>query len=277
MKAGLFGRPLSKSLSQAVFGAFSRILGSPISYELRECGADELADALSAARAEGWAGFNATLPHKRAVYRMLDSAQRAAKDTGAANAARFSVRGLEGTNTDAYALCRALAARGISVKGLSAAVFGAGGAAAAAAWALADSGARRVDLCARNGAAAKSLADALAKAFSSTSFGARPFAPPPAGHAVWVNATPIGMYAAGTLPCAPRRGDVCVDWAYAAGGTEFLRAATAAGALEVDGLDLLVWQAALALEFWGGFSGGDIVEFKNEASALLERRIGEGR
>ena len=44
MKAGLFGRPLSKSLSQAVFGAFSRILGSPISYELRECGADELAD-----------------------------------------------------------------------------------------------------------------------------------------------------------------------------------------------------------------------------------------
>ena len=55
-------------------------------------------------------------------------------------------------------------------------------------------------------------------------------APPPAGHAVWVNATPIGMYAAGTLPCAPRRGDVCVDWAYAAGGTEFLRAATAAEA-----------------------------------------------
>ena len=275
IKAGLFGRPLSKSLSPRVFGVFSKLTGSAISYEARECGAEGLQAAVSAAKAEGWTGFNATIPHKRALFGMLASADKSAGDTGAANAARFGKNGLEGTNPDAYALQNALKERGLSVRNLPAAVFGAGGAAASSVWALAGAGAGRVDICARKPAEAQKLAAAMAIIFPDAEFGAMPFNELPPGHVIFVNATPLGMYSDGLPPCAPRSGDICVDLAYAAGGTEFMKAALAAGAHAVDGLDLLVWQAALTLEFWGGFPGGDIVKFKQDAAALLARRLKE--
>ena len=277
IKSGLFGRPLSRSLSPAVFAVFSELTGGAISYELRECSTQGLAAAVAAARAEGWTGFNATIPHKRAVLEMLDSADKAARETGAANTARFGEKGLEGTNTDAYALSNALKERGISAAGLSAAVYGAGGAAAAAAWALAVAGAAHIDICARKPASALALKSRISKYFPATTFGTPPFGEPPAEDVILVNATPIGMYTPGTPPCAPRAGDICIDLAYSAGGTDFTRTAKAAGARAVQGLDLLVWQAALALEFWGGFPGGDIVKFKNDALALLARRLEGGR
>ena len=277
IKTGLFGRPLSKSLSPKVFGVFSELTGAPISYELRECATPELAAAISAARSEGWTGFNVTIPYKSAVLEMLDSASKAAQDTGAANTVRFGEKGLEGTNTDAHALASALSEHGIAVKGLSAAVYGSGGAAAAAAWALAGAGTAHIDICSRRQAPAEALKSRLSKIFPATSFGTPPFGEPPEEDVILVNATPIGMYSPGTPPCAPRQENICVDLAYAAGSTDFIRSARAAGARAVDGLDLLVWQAALALEFWGGFPGGDIVKFKNDASSLLARRLQGGR
>lgn len=273
IKAGLFGRPLSKSLSPGVFRIFSELTGGLISYELRECAGPGLAAEVEAARAAGWTGFNATIPHKRAVLELLDSAEKAARETGAANTVRFGEKGLEGTNTDALALAGALGEHGLSVKGLAAAVYGAGGAAAAAAWALAGAGAGRIALCARKPEGARTLQAKLSRVFPGTSFSTLPFGEPPEGHTILVNATPLGMYCPGTPPCAPRAGDICVDLAYAPGGTDFLRSAKAAGARAVDGLDLLVWQAALALDFWGGFPGGDIVKFKNDALARLARQL----
>jgi len=273
VKAGLLGRPLARSLSPAVFAVFSKLTGTELSYELRECTPGALTGEVNAARAAGWTGFNATIPHKRAVLEMLDSADKAAQDTGSANTVRFGEKGLEGTNTDAYALSNALKERGLSVKGLSAAVYGAGGSASAAAWALAGAGAQRIDICARNPAAARELTGRLSGVFPAVSFGKLPFGEPPDGHTVLVNATPIGMYLPGTPPCAPRAGDICIDLAYTPGGTDLTRSARAAGAAAVDGLDLLVWQAALALDFWGGFPGGDIVKFKNDAAALLARGL----
>ncbi len=271
IRAGLFGRPLSNSLSPEVFGTFARLTGAGIAYELRETEASNLAAEIESARACGWCGFNVTIPHKGAVLAMLNLPDPAATAAGAVNAVRFGRAGLEGLNTDARALLQAFDRQAIQVSGKATAVFGAGGAAGAAGWALGRSRAASVAILARDQGRAGRLAGRLAERFPETIFSAGPFAAPAGTPDIVVNATPIGMYSQAALPFTPRPGCVCADFAYAQGGTEFIRAATAAGAVTVDGLELLVAQAALSLKFWTGLPGGDIVKFCGEAMSLLLR------
>jgi shikimate dehydrogenase len=276
VKAGLFGHPLGKSLSPAVFGVFARLTGVKISYELREVAPEHLAGAIDGARGEGWDGFNVTLPYKLKVAAMLDLSDPAVKAAGSVNTVRFGRAGLEGLNTDARALIDAMNAAGGGAAGKAAAVFGAGGAAASAGWALGRAGAASVTFCARNRAAAAALAARLSFAFPNTAYTAAPFETPGGQPAILVNATPLGMYAPGRPPCVPGPETLAVDLAYAAGGTDFAAAARAAGARTVDGLELLVRQAALSLKFWSGLPGGDIVKFTDEALGLLRQQIQNG-
>jgi shikimate dehydrogenase len=269
IKAGLLGMPLSKSLSPEIFKIFSTLTGAEIVYELRECGAAELPAVVHALRAAGWAGFNITLPHKRAVFSLLNLADPAARAVKAANAARFGRSGLEGTNTDAAAIRAALEENSAEVSGKKATIFGAGGSAGAAGWALGRCGAAEVTFHARNKTAAQKLAGDLAGTFAGTRFSAAGFEKPEGCPDILVNATPLGMYAPGRPPCEPGRGSVCLDLAYAAGGTEFMAAARAAGAKALDGLEVLVRQASLSLKFWAGLPAGDIVEFNTEALKRL--------
>lgn len=276
IQAGLVGLPISKSLSRDVFAAFSGLTGEEIVYLLIECDPDDLGPLITSLKTNGWAGFNVTIPYKQKVCAMLNLADPAAKACGAVNAVRFGRAGLEGTNTDAHALVGALDACGFGAAGRTAAVFGSGGAAASSGWALGRSRAAAVTFHARNTAAAAALAARLGEAFPQTAYSAAPFVKPARGTEIFVNATPLGMYQPGRPPCEPGPGQLCADLAYAPGGTEFSNEAGRAGAAVIDGLSLLVWQAALSLRFWTGLPGGDIVKFKSEAFSLLEKRLKGG-
>jgi shikimate dehydrogenase len=267
IKAGLLGTPLSKSLSPEIFRIFAALTGARVSYELRECGAAELPAVVSMLRAEGWTGFNVTIPHKRAVFGLVNLPDPAARAVKAVNAVRFGRAGLEGANTDAAAIRAVFEDNLLRVAGRKAAVFGAGGSAGAAGWALGRSGAAAVTFHARNAAA--ELARGLGAVFPGTKYSAAGFTAPPADTDIFINATPLGMYQPGRPPCAPAAGAVCLDLAYAPGGTEFLAAARAAGATALDGLEVLVRQASLSLKFWAGLPAGDIVEFNSRALKLL--------
>ncbi len=276
IKAGLIGHPVSKSLSGEVFAVFSELTGEDLSYSLIDCSPADLPLIVPSFRPQGWAGFNVTLPHKRAVCALLNLADPAAKACGAVNTVRFGRAGLEGTNTDAHALVSALGEAGFSAAGEAAAVFGAGGAAASSGWALGRSRAAAVTFHARDSKAAAVLAERLGEAFPGTVFSAAPFEKPRRGTGLFVNATPLGMYQPGRPPCEPEPGQLCADLAYAPGGTEFSNEARRAGAAVIDGLSLLVWQAALSLHFWCGLPTGDIVKFKQAALPLLEKRLKGG-
>jgi shikimate dehydrogenase len=276
IKAGLLGFPLSKSLSPEIFSIFSGLAGTEIHYELRECGAAELASVIQAVKGEGWAGFNVTIPHKQAVFRMLDLPDPASRDIKAVNSVRFGRGGLEGVNTDAAAIRCSLEENGINPSGKNAVVFGSGGSARAAGWALGRSRAASVTFCARNAAAALETAGNLANVFPGTVFSTAPFAAPEGRAEIFVNATPLGMYQPGMPPAKPKPGDVCLDLAYAPGGTGFVKAAAAAGAAGIDGLEVLVRQASLSLKLWSGLPGGDIVEFNKEALRLLREKLQRG-
>jgi len=276
IKAGLFGHPLGKSLSPAIFAIFSRLLGVKISYELRDVTPEHLAGAIDGARGEGWDGFNVTIPYKTKVIAMLDLTDPAVKASGAVNTVRIGRSSLEGLNTDARALLDAVNQAGWTAAGATAAVFGAGGAAASAGWALGRASAASVTFCARDRGAAAALASRLSFAFPRTDFSAAPLEAPPGKPSIFINATPLGMYAPGRPPCAPGPGTLAVDMAYGPGGTEFSAAAAAAGAVTVDGLELLVRQAALSLKFWSGLPGGDIVKFTKDALGRLREQIQQG-
>jgi shikimate dehydrogenase len=245
VKLGLFGRPVAHSASPRLFERLSRLLDRPIVYVAVEV--DDLRAAIAAARALRWRGANVTVPLKTEAAALAGRLTPAARALGAVNVLGFS-RGVVGHNTDAEGLRDALKRAGVRARGKSALVFGAGGAARAAGWALAREGARSVRFCARTPARARAAARALAPHFPRTAFSA--------GGAVaaqlWVNATPLGMKGFPDRSPAPKAlaaPESAVDLVYGR-RTAFQRDAAARGASVTDGSAMLVCQALRAWEFW---------------------------
>lgn len=254
MRLGLFGRPVSHSRSPRLFARLAALLRREIRYEARAVRAGGFAAAVARARAEGWRGANVTIPFKLEAARAASRLTPEARALGAANVLRFG-RAVVAHNTDAQGLRDALKRAGVSARGKDAVIFGAGGAARAAGWALARDGARRVRFSNRTAARARACARALAPAFPRTAFSA--------GAArdadIWVNATPLGMRGARDASPAPaglRAPDAAVDLVYGR-RTAFQRAAAARGAAVVDGAGMLVFQALRAWEFWDEPLGAD--------------------
>jgi shikimate dehydrogenase len=241
----LFGRPVSPSRSPRLFARLAVLLKRSVSYEAVLV--DDLTAAVVKARADGWRGANVTVPLKEEAAALADRLTAPAKALGAANVLRFG-RGIDGHNTDADGLRDALRAAGFAVRGKSALVFGAGGAARAAGWALAREGAKQVRFTARTQARARRSARALSPHFQKTRFSAG--APVPAD--IWINATPLGMKGFPDRSPAPKglaSPALAVDLVYGR-RTAFQRDAAARGARVADGAAMLVHQALRAWEYW---------------------------
>jgi shikimate dehydrogenase len=193
-----------------------------------------------------YAGVNITVPHKEAALAMADEASEGARAIGAANTLTFRDGQILAANTDAGGLLRSLPH---SPDGERALVLGAGGAARAAIWALADVGAK-VDVWNRT----RSKGEELAAHFKVGFVGQ----PNPADYALIVNATAVGLAgedAFAALPLAPDSfvpGQVVLDMVYTEEPSALLAAAEAAGATTVDGLEMLVQQGALSMRIWTG-------------------------
>lgn len=245
-RLGLIGRPVSHSLSPRIFKELAERLGRPVRYDAVDLAPAELSTAFEMLKAD-YRGLNVTIPHKQAVIPLLAKLSEEAKAIGAVNAVRFSPAGAEGHNTDAGGFLDALTALDFDPQGRDAVVFGAGGAARAAAWALGKAGASLVRICGRDPGKAAALSRELANHFPKTGYTAGQ----PRAAELWVNATPLGM--AGFPDETPFAGKAlcgrAFDLVYGR-KTAFLREAERAGAPAADGLDMLVAQALRAWEFW---------------------------
>ncbi len=247
MKLGLLGFPVSHSRSPRLFARLSRRLGRRIEYEAVAVRPGALIPAVARAWNAGWRGANVTVPLKEEALALCARLTPAARAVGAVNCLRFD-RVLTGHNTDAEGLRDALRRAGVGVRGKSALVFGAGGAARAAGWALGMEGAKSVRFSARTEARGKTAARELGKLFSGTRFAA--------GGAVradiWINATPLGMKGFPDRDPAPKRlppPSAAIDLVYGR-RTAFQRRCAAQNASVTDGAAMLVFQALRAWEFW---------------------------
>ncbi|MEO6628670.1 MAG: shikimate dehydrogenase, partial [Aquihabitans sp.] len=199
-------------------------------------------------------GLMVTMPHKAAVIPALDRLTPAAVALGAVNSISWDGPELVGHNTDGAGLVASLRAdNGVDVDGTCCVVLGAGGAARSVVWALADAGAAEVVVINRTmerAEQAAGLAGDRGRCGGTADIEAATLV---------VNATSVGMgtepFADGPMPCdaawlGPQH--TVVDLVYQPLSTPWLRAAEAQGARAIDGIGMLVHQAALSLERWTG-------------------------
>ena len=248
--AGVIGDPVRQSLSPVLHNAAYRELGLDWVYVAFEVPDGATRGALDAMRVLGLAGLSVTMPHKTAAAAHCDTLSADAAALRSVNTVSPGDAGrLVGDSTDGEGFLRSLRDAGHDPAGASVVVLGAGGAARAVTRALGRAGARVV-VCARKPDAAAAAAElaggtAVPWAERSRAAGAATFV---------VNATPIGM---GTedlpLPLdALHPGQVLADLVYHPLETALLRGARDRGAAVVDGLGMLVHQAALQIELWTG-------------------------
>ena len=251
--AGLIGSPVAHSLSPALHNAAFGQLGLDWVYAAFEVPAGQTGAALAAMRAIGLAGLSVTMPHKEAMAGLVDELDPTAAKLRSVNTVVPAADGsLVGHSTDGDGLVASLAAAQVGVVGKTVCVLGAGGAARAICEAVARSGATRVAVVNRSAPAAE-LAAALALG-AGGSVGEVGTAADIAAADIVINATSVGMGSA-EMPCDVvllRADQVVVDIVYQPRATELLRAAAAIGARAVDGLGMLVHQAALQQRLWHG-------------------------
>ena len=266
--AAVIGSPVRHSLSPAIHNAAFAAAGVDWVYGAFEVAPGRASDAISAMRVLGLAGLSVTTPHKEAVADAVDVLAPAAELLHSVNTVvRLADGRLEGHSTDGAGCVAALAEAGVGVKGRAVAVLGAGAAARSVIHALAQCGASSVVVVNRTSSraeAAARLAGACGRVGTAGDIEAAD---------IVVNATSVGM-GDGRLPCDPtslRATQVMADLVYHPLETPLLAAARALGATVVDGLGILVHQAALQQQLWLGFAA-DTAVMRSAAVQELERR-----
>jgi 3-dehydroquinate dehydratase/shikimate dehydrogenase len=272
--AGLLGCPVAHSLSKDMHNAAFAHLGLNWVYIPVEVSPDDLAPFLRDAihprtRRLPWTvgGYSVTLPHKIAILPYLDRLTATAARVGAVNTILVSGQELIGDNTDVAGAMRPLQQR-FALAGEPVAVLGAGGAAQAVVSGLVGAGAQ-VTVFARHPDRACDLGNRFAVPIAPLDdFHGRRFVG-------LVNTTPVGMagYAEGACPVPPERlaGLAWVyDLIYRPRQTPLLQAASQQGLATLDGLPMLVAQAAEQLACWTGQDIPESVLFAAAERALAD-------
>ena len=159
-----------------------------------------LAAMLAALRAmRNLGGFVVTVPHKVAIVDLLDEVSPHARAIGAVNCVRREADGrLVGTMLDGLGFVEGMRAHGVEPKGKSAYLAGAGGAANAIAFALAEAGVTRLTIANRTRARSDDLAARLKSLFPALPVSMAPASP--AGHDLVINGTSLGLKPGDALP-----------------------------------------------------------------------------
>jgi len=233
-----------------------------------------LASTLRGARDLGVLGLNLTVPHKLLAVPLMDVLDDSAETYGAVNTVIYEsqtssgewmpvgqlpeIRGpvrMRGANTDADALLRSLGEDlGIEPRSARILMLGAGGAARAAALRLADEGVGELWLVNRTTSKAEELATEIR--LRNPAVGVEVGYPPDTVDIV-LNATSLGMKAGDPLPWDPARfsldrADGVYDMVYRPAETVLLETARRSGCRTANGLGMLLYQGAAALELWTG-------------------------
>jgi len=250
----VIGHPVDHSLSPRIHAAFARATGEPVAYGRIDPGAAGLAAAVEAFFADGGRGLNVTVPFKAEALSLCTGASPRARRAGVVNTLTAVAGGAQGDNTDGVGLVRDLVERrGVRLAGARVLLLGAGGASRGVLAPLMATAPASVVIANRTPARALDLAAAFSDLGELSGCG---FADVPGpGFDVVINASASGL--AGECPplepAALAPAAVAYDMMYGAGARPFLDWARAAGARHcIDGLGMLVEQAAEAFSIWRG-------------------------
>lgn len=250
--AAVIGDPVAHSRSPRLHGHWLARYGLPGQYVALRVRSDDLGATLALLPRLGFVGCNVTLPHKESVLALAGAVTPLARRIGSANTLTFRADGtFEADNTDAHGFTWNILDAIPDWRPRRVALVGAGGASRAVIVALQDRGASDIRITNRS----PERAEALAEEFGLTAVPWGERAAMLEGCDTLVNATSQGMsgQAALDLPLGALPLDALVtDLVYTPLETPLLRAARARGHRVVDGLGMLLHQAAPGFERWFG-------------------------
>jgi shikimate dehydrogenase len=248
--AEVIGDPIGHSKSPIIHKFWLAKLGIAGNYRACHVRPDDLPDFIARRRDDpDWRGCNVTIPHKIAVMDLVDDPGDVRGSIGAMNTVlRDPQSRLTGTNTDAAGFYAPLST--VNLEGASVIVVGTGGAARAVLFALSKANVGEVHIIARSPLKGAGLLAQFGLKGGVQDFGA---ALPPS--ALLVNASSLGMvgqpdYTPDLSPLADEA--IVYDLVYAPLETPLLAAAHDAGLDTIDGLEMLIGQAAFAFELFFG-------------------------
>ena len=250
--AALIGSPVEHSLSPVIHQAAFDQAGDDWGYVAFDVAPGRAGDAIAAMRVLGIAGLSVTMPHKHDIAAAVDRLDPAAAALDSVNTVSWDGDDLVGSSTDGAGFVASLAEKGIDVTGVRVAVLGAGGAARSVIDALGRAGAKSITVINRT----VERAESASRLATVGTVGGRDDI---ARADLVVNASSVGMgiepaaATDGDLPCDPGllgADQVVADLVYHPLRTAWLVRAEQVGARTIDGLGMLVHQAALQQEIW---------------------------
>ena len=263
------GSPIAHSLSPAMHNAEFRRRGEDRVYVAHETMRGGLQKLVESLRGGAVAGLSVTMPLKDEAFDLVDRRDAASSRCGSVNTISFDGGVVSGWNTDGDGCVRALETTGKSVVGATCVVLGAGGTGRAVVEALGRRGAREVVVVNRS-------AEPARRAAACADVGVVGSVDDVTRADFLVNTTPVGMHGIDDdeMPVDPRlvpTSCVVLDAVYSPLITPMLAALGERGVTTVDGLWMLVHQAALQQEIWFGFHA-DVGIMRAAAEAELSRR-----
>jgi len=262
---GIFGHPLSHTLSPAMHEAAFRELGIDANYIVLELIPAAFKKLMSQSSRLSLSGFNVTVPYKETVMDYLDRVRPEARAIGAVNTVFKQGKRWVGGNTDMEGFLKALMIDGdFRPSGKRAVILGAGGAARAVVYGLSREGAREILIADCFPEKAEKIVNDMGRLFKKVGYHAAAAGTPEVKEAlqkadVIINATPIGLKSGdprvvpeGWIPSSRTKKIFVMDLIYNPAMTPFLKSAKRKGHRTLNGLGMLLYQGARALELWTG-------------------------
>lgn len=261
IKAAVIGDPISHSLSPKIHNFFLQKYAINGSFDTKKISKENLLNGVQQLVAEGFAGFNVTLPHKEEIFKICDELSESSKLCGAVNTVIITPdKKLFGENSDAAGFINNFKNHcpDFDPAKKNAFVIGAGGAARAIVYALIDFGFEKIFITNRNQTRAENLLKNFTK-FAAEKNCTLQFLPEVKFAKkldqcdFLVNSTSLGMMGqpALSLSLAQLKNSAIVyDIVYKPLQTALLRQAQARGNVTVTGIGMLVEQALVGFEAW---------------------------
>ena len=286
LEAAVIGIPLSHSLSPVIFEFLASRVNAhgALNYKAIEVSPEGLETFANQLRSQNnFVGCNVTIPHKQKIILHLDELSQEALATGAVNVIKRQGQTLSGHNSDVAGISECIHQHKAKVTGQSVALWGAGGAARAAAFALGQLSAKEVFVINRDLQRAQELTSEIAKHFPTTQFQVfneegslrEPIT-------LAINATSLGMSTPSALvnpffetmaKLGIKPGSIAIDMVYKPLWTLFMQSALACNLRPVNGLEMLIYQALKTWEIWFGPLDFSIQNLGRELHVHLQKYL----
>jgi shikimate dehydrogenase len=252
----VLGNPIGHSMSPAMHNDLFSLYNMNAIYLPFQVKEEDLKDAVNGLRAMGAVGFNVTIPHKSKIIPFLDEVDELAASIGAVNTVVNIDGKLTGYNTDGLGFLKGIKAIVREIKDKRILVIGAGGAARAIYFTLAKENPIQIDIANRTVENANRLIEDCPFSASSKALTMEEAGLLVGEYDMFIQTTMIGMSPKITenpldLQNLNEQSVVC-DIIYNPLETSFLHKASERGATVQNGIDMFVYQGALAFEKWTG-------------------------